>query len=142
MEYHEGVIVGPVREQFERDLQMVEELGVELKYVLDTHIHADHITAASLFRQATGAKTVLGEPAGVPCADILLHDGEVLQFGRYWIKSILTPGPTDACTCFYIIDMLFTGDALFIRGCGRTDFQQGDPGRLFERPFSWPYQRL
>ena len=101
VEYYEGVIIDPVRKQFERDLQMVEELGVELKYVLDTHIHADHITAASLFRQTTGAKTVLREPVWVPCADILLHDGEVLQFGRHWTKSISIAGHTDTCTCFF-----------------------------------------
>ena len=128
----EGVIIDPVKEKFERDLQLLEELGIELKYVMDTHVHADHVTAAGLFREMTGAKTSVGEPAGVPCADLLLQDGDELEIGQHRIQAISTPGHTDACTTFKVNGMLFTGDTLFIRGCGRTDFQQGNPKQLFE----------
>lgn len=127
----EGLIIDPVKEQFERSLQFIEELGIELKYVIDTHVHADHVTSSCMLREATGAKSVFGEPAGVQCADILLKDGEELEFGRFKLEAIATPGHTDACTSFYTEGRLFTGDSLLIRGCGRTDFQQGSPETLF-----------
>lgn len=128
----EGIIIDTVREQFDRDLKLVKELGINLKYIFDTHVHADHVTAAGMLRKATRAKTAFGEPSGVACADILLNDGEELQFGDYTIKVISTPGHTDACTSFYVQGMLFTGDSLLIRGCGRTDFQQGSPAKMFD----------
>ena len=128
----EGLIIDPVKEQFDRNLQFIEELGVELKYVIDTHVHADHVTSAGMLRQATGAKSALGENAKVECADILLKDDDELEFGRFGLRAISTPGHTDACTSFYTEGRLFTGDSLMIRGCGRTDFQQGDPEKLFE----------
>ncbi len=86
-----------------------------------------------MLREATGAKSVFGEPAGIECADILLEDGDELEFGNFSLKAIATPGHTDACTSFYTKGMLFTGDSLLIRGCGRTDFQLGDPEKLYER---------
>ena len=84
----EGVIIDPVKEKFERDLQLLEELGIELKYVMDTHVHADHVTAAGLFREMTGAKTSVGESSGVPCADLLLQDGDELEIGQHRIHTI------------------------------------------------------
>mgnify|MGYP002525435811 FL=1 len=75
----EGLIIDPVKEQFERSLQFIEELGVELKYVIDTHVHADHVTSAGMLRQVTGAKSALGENAKVQCADIMLKDGDELD---------------------------------------------------------------
>jgi hypothetical protein len=80
-----------------------------------------------MLREATGAKSVFGEPAGIECAVILLEDGDELEFGNFSLKAIATPGHTDACTSFYTKGMLFTGDSLLIRGCGRTDLQLGDP---------------
>ena len=74
----------------------------------------------------------MGEPSGVPCADLLLQDGDELEIGQHRIQAISTPGHTDACTTFKVNGMLFTGDTLFIRSCGRTDFQQGNPKQLFE----------
>jgi len=79
----------------------------------------------------TGAKTSLGEPSGVPCADLLLRDGDLLEIGQQKIYVISTPGHTDACTCFKVNGILFTGDTLFIRGCGRTDFQSGSSEELY-----------
>ena len=131
LETKTGVIIDPVREQFERDLRVVGDLGIELVYALDTHVHADHITSLGMLREALGLCTAVGEPSGVPCADILLKDGETLQFGKHNLTALSTPGHTDACTSFLVENKVFTGDTLFIRGCGRTDFQQGDPFKLY-----------
>ena len=92
----EGLIIDPVKEQFDRSLQFIEELGVELKYVIDTHVHADHVTSSCMLRDATGAKSAFGENSAVQCADILLCDGDELEFGRFKLKAISTPGHTDA----------------------------------------------
>ena len=99
-----------------------------------------------MLREATGAKSVFGEPAGIECADILLEDGDELDFGHFSLKAIATPGHTDACTSFYTEGMLFTGDFLLIRGCGRTDFQLGDPEKIYEsitqKLYSYPDDTL
>jgi glyoxylase-like metal-dependent hydrolase (beta-lactamase superfamily II)/rhodanese-related sulfurtransferase len=126
-----GVIIDPVREQFERDLRLLSELGIQLVYALDTHVHADHVTSLGMLRESLGLQTAVGEPSGVPCADLLLKDGDTLQFGKHSLAALATPGHTDACTSFKVENLLFTGDTLFIRGCGRTDFQQGDPAKLY-----------
>ena len=131
LETKTGVIIYPVREQFERDLRVVGDLGIELVYALDTHVHADHITLLGMLREALGLCTAVGKPSRVPCADILLKDGETLQFGKHTLTALSTPGHTDACTSFLVENKVFTGDTLFIRGCGRTDFQQGDPFKLY-----------
>ena len=131
LDTREGVIIDPVREQFERDLCLVGELGVRMVYALDTHVHADHVTSLGMLREEMGLQTAVGEPSGVPCADIMLNDGYTLGFGRHTLTALATPGHTDACTSFKVENMVFTGDALLIRGCGRTDFQQGDPEMLY-----------
>jgi sulfur dioxygenase len=128
----EGALIDPVRELFERDMQIVNELGIELLYTIETHAHADHITSSGKIRQNTGAKIVFGEGSGIPAIDISIKDGETLKLGHYEIRAIATPGHTAACTCFYVDGMVFTGDTLLIRGCGRTDFQDGDPAKLYD----------
>jgi sulfur dioxygenase len=128
----EGIIIDPVFEKFERDLRVIRELGIKLKYTLETHTHADHITGASKIKEATGAETVNGLNAGAECSDIKLDDGDTLNFGMYELKALSTPGHTDGCMSYYVAGMVFTGDALFIRGTGRTDFQQGSPEKLYE----------
>ncbi len=128
----EGVLIDPVKEKVDRDLNLLKELNVTLKYVLETHVHADHITGAGDLREKTGAKIYYGEKAAVPCADGLLKDGEELAFGNYSIKALSTPGHTDGCTSYVLGNMVFTGDALFIRGTGRTDFQQGSSEALYK----------
>ncbi len=129
----EGILIDPVRERIERDLKLVEELEVDLKYVLDTHVHADHITSAGLIRERKqGVKTVFGEGADVGCADIDIRDGDILQLGSMTLKAFSTPGHTSGCMSYYIDGKVFTGDALFIRGCGRTDFQQGNSEQLYD----------
>ena len=128
----EAVIIDPVREELERDLKLIKELGLNLKYSLETHVHADHITSANSLREATGCETVLGSGANVECSDINIQDGETLDFGKLSLKAIATPGHTNACTSYLIQNLVFTGDTLFIRGTGRTDFQGGSAEALYE----------
>jgi glyoxylase-like metal-dependent hydrolase (beta-lactamase superfamily II)/rhodanese-related sulfurtransferase len=131
----EAVIIDPVVEMVERDLKLIDELGLNLIYTLDTHVHADHITGSGLLRDKTGAQSVVSEVANVECADIAANDGERLYFGSYNIEVRSTPGHTDGCVSYIVEDSgktyAFTGDALFIRGTGRTDFQQGDAMTLY-----------
>ena len=141
-ETKEAVLIDTVKEQVDRDLALLKELGLKLKYVLDTHIHADHVTGSSKLRAATGAKAGVSKHAGVACADLALKDGEELSFGRFKVKAYETPGHTNTCMSFYSEGMVFTGDTLFVRDVGRTDFQQGSNekmwesirGKLFELP--------
>ncbi len=128
----EAAIIDSVIETVERDLKLVGELGLKLKYVLDTHIHADHITGADEIRKRTGAKTAVSENAKVECADLALRDGDELPLGDGKIKVLSTPGHTDSCMTYLFDGRLFTGDALLIRGTGRTDFQQGSSEKLYE----------
>ncbi len=121
----EAILIDTVKEKVPRDLALLKELGLKLKYVLDTHVHADHITGAAKLREATGAKTAISKASNVQCADLLLNDGDELQFGEFTVRAISTPGHTDTCMSFYCEKMVFTGDTLFIRDVGRTDFQQG-----------------
>ncbi len=145
-ESRQGVIIDPVKEQFERDINLIKELGVELMYVLETHVHADHVTSAGLLRQQTGAKIVFNAAADVKAIDVGINDGETLTFGAYSIKAITTPGHTSGCISYYVDQMLFSGDALLIHGCGRTDFQQGDAATLYQsvtqKLFSLPDETL
>ena len=131
----EGAIIDPVIGLFERDMNIIEELGIELLYTLETHAHADHITGSGKIRQNTGAKIVYGEKTGVAAIDILIEDGQSLPLGRYEINAISTPGHTSGCTSYYIEGYLFCGDTLLIRGCGRTDFQDGNPEVLYDSIF-------
>ena len=127
----EAVLIDPVREQLQRDLSVLHELGLKLAYVLDTHVHADHVTAAGLLRAQTGARTVAGRK-GPACADLLVGQGEQIRFGNIIIDVLDTPGHTDDSVSYRVADHVFTGDALMIRAAGRTDFQNGDAGQLFD----------
>ncbi len=131
-ETRQGAIIDAVKEQFDRDLEIIKELGVELLYAIETHAHADHITSAGMLRQNTGAKIVFGEAAGIQEIDLAVKDGDELSLGRFSIKVLSTPGHTSGCTSYYVDGMVFTGDCLLIHGCGRTDFQQGDAKTLYE----------
>jgi len=127
----EAVIIDSVREQTERDLKLLEEMDLKLVYAIDTHVHADHVTALGRLRKATGCKTGYSVHGGVDCADLSLKDGDELSFGKHTIKVLETPGHTPGCISFLVDDMVFTGDALLIRGCGRTDFPGGDASALY-----------
>ncbi|HHM05156.1 MAG TPA: MBL fold metallo-hydrolase [Gammaproteobacteria bacterium] len=127
-----AALIDPVQDQVERDLQLLTELGLTLKYALDTHVHADHITAAGRLRERSACQTGLAAINAVGCADIGLNDGDTLALGRLQVRVLTTPGHTDGCLSYKVENHVFTGDSLFIRGCGRTDFQQGDAGRLYD----------
>jgi sulfur dioxygenase len=128
----EAIIIDPVLEQVDRDLQLLKDLKMNLVYTLDTHIHADHITGAHRLRQWTGCKIINAATADLTCTDIKFFDGDTLQFGNIWLKAIATPGHTPESMSFLTQMKLFTGDALLIRGCGRTDLQGGDAAVLYE----------
>jgi len=128
----EGAIIDGVLETFERDMQIINELGIELLYAIETHAHADHITSAGKMREITGARLVYGASSGIEAIDIPLEDGESIDLGHYRLTALSTPGHTNGCTCYFSDGMLFSGDTLLIRGCGRTDFQFGDPGMLYD----------
>lgn len=125
----EAVLIDPVLGQVERDLQLVRELDLDLVYVLDTHLHADHVTGAGAMRERAGAKTVAGRK-GAPCVDVQVGDGDVIYVGSIELRALATPGHTDDSVSYLAGDRVFTGDALLVRGCGRTDFQNGDPSAL------------
>jgi glyoxylase-like metal-dependent hydrolase (beta-lactamase superfamily II) len=129
----EAVLIDPVRETVERDLEVLHDLGLELTHVLETHVHADHVTGAAELRRRTGARTVVSAHGGAPCADVLVDDGDAIRFGAHTLDVRATPGHTDGCVSYVLRDhsMAFTGDALLIRGAGRTDFQQGDARKLY-----------
>lgn len=127
----EAVIIDPVREQVDRDMKLLRELGLTLIYILDTHIHADHITGSGLLREKTGANIAMWTWASIANPDILLLDWQTLRFWNITIKTLATPGHTDGCTSYVIEGMVFTGDALLIRKTGRTDFQWGSPEKLY-----------
>lgn len=127
----EAVLIDPVREQIPRDLTVLRELALKLVYVLDTHVHADHITAAGPLRAQTGARTVAGKK-GPSCADVQVSHGDEVRVGRITIGVLETPGHTDDSVTYRVDDHVFTGDALMIRAAGRTDFQNGDAGQLYD----------
>jgi sulfur dioxygenase len=133
LEAKEAVLIDPVLEQVERDARLLRELELRLVATLETHVHADHVTGAAALREVLGSQVVLGARSGAEGADRLLDDGERVEFGRHWVEARLTPGHTDGCVTWVSDDRkaAFTGDALFIRGCGRTDFQQGDALSLY-----------
>lgn len=130
----EALLIDPVFEQFYRDLALLRELGLSLKLVADTHAHADHITAAWLLQQKTGCKIALSAAAGAQNVDIPLHDGDVFGVQGLSLQARSTPGHTNGCMSFVLADQskVFTGDTLLIRGCGRSDFQEGNAARLFQ----------
>ncbi|HVY08375.1 MAG TPA: MBL fold metallo-hydrolase [Burkholderiales bacterium] len=127
-----AVIVDPVREQAGRDLRLLSRLGLKLAYILETHVHADHVTGANALKTATGAQTGVSLHCGASGFDRLLDDGMVIDFGKESLTVIATPGHTPGSSCFLWRDRLLTGDTLLIGGCGRTDFQQGDAGTLYD----------
>src|SRR5215470_13784269 len=128
-----AVIIDPVFEQVRRDAALIEELGLQLAYVLETHVHADHVTGAWLLKQRTGCRIALAANSGAEGADRYLMQDDVVAFGGRNLQVRQTPGHTNGCLTYVLDDrsMAFTGDCLFVRGTGRTDFQQGDPHAMY-----------
>jgi len=129
----QAVLIDPVFEHARRDAALVEELGLKLLWTIETHVHADHVTGAWLLKKRLGSKIAVGAKGGAQGADRQIEAGEAIAFGRRSLEARATPGHTDGCLTYVLDDqsMAFTGDALLIRGCGRTDFQQGDARRLY-----------
>ena len=129
----ESLLIDTVFEKHLRDLALLRELDLKLKYTLDTHVHADHVTGAWLMRKATGCEIAVAKESGAAGADVYIEDGDEIAVGAVQLKARATPGHTDGCMTYVLADetMAFTGDALLIRGAGRTDFQAGDARRLF-----------
>lgn len=146
----EAVLIDPVRETVERDLEALRELGLTLKYTVETHIHADHVTGAAQLRDATGCKAAVPAKSGADHVDVQVREGKPIPVGGLRLQPIYTPGHTDDHHC-YLLDAtdgprIFTGDALMIDGCGRTDFQNGDSATLYrsvhEKLFALPDETL
>jgi sulfur dioxygenase len=133
---NKAILIDPVLEQVERDANYIKELGLDLKFVINTHIHADHITGSGLLKRKyfPQACTVLGLKGNeMANADLKLNESEVLRMGPIELEFRSTPGHTHGChtLVFEKQKMVFTGDTVLIRGCGRTDFQQGDAASLY-----------
>ena len=129
----QALLIDPVYEHERRDLALLRELGLRLVATLDTHVHADHVTAAWLLKQRCGSQILLSENSGAANVDRFLQHGDRVDFGSRHLEVRATPGHTSGCLSYVLDDhsMAFTGDSLLIRGCGRTDFQQGSPAKLF-----------
>ncbi|KAM7383086.1 hypothetical protein PAMP_002768 [Pampus punctatissimus] len=147
-ETKEAIIIDPVLETIDRDLKLIHELGLNLKVAVNTHCHADHITSTGLMkRRLAGLQSAISKFSGAS-ADIFLSDEDKITFGKHCLTVRETPGHTDGCITLVSGDqsMAFTGDALLIRGCGRTDFQQGCPKKLYhsvhQKIFTLPDQCL
>lgn len=140
----EALLIDPVFEQQQRDLALLDELGLTLKLVVDTHAHADHITAAWLLKQKTGCTIASAAVINAEHVDLPLQHGQHFGVQGIDLQARATPGHTDGCMSYVLADqsMVFTGDTLLIRGCGRSDFQQGNAATLYrsitEQLFSLP----
>lgn len=129
----EAVIIDPVFEQATRDMALVRELGLKLVTSLETHVHADHVTGAWLLKERLGSRIALSGDSGAEGADLYLKDRDRVGFGKRYLQVRATPGHTNGCLTYVLDDetMAFTGDCLLIRGCGRTDFQDGDARLMY-----------
>ncbi|WP_446809190.1 MBL fold metallo-hydrolase (plasmid) [Methylomonas sp. 2BW1-5-20] len=127
-----AVLIDPVASEIDDYVELLQALNLKLIYTLETHVHADHITASGLLREKLGSKSIVHRDAGAMCADLLVTDGVLLQIGELEFEVRHTPGHTSGCVSYVMSDRVFTGDALLIGGSGRTDFQQGDAGQLYD----------
>lgn len=141
-----AALIDPVITMVERDLAEVAKLGLKLAWTLDTHLHADHITGARELKRRSGSRIAAPAFDRLPCADLGLEDGQTLAVGSMRIHPVHTPGHTDGHFAYLLDDRVFTGDALLIDGCGRTDFQNGDAEALYhsvrDKLFTLPGETL
>lgn len=122
----EALLIDPVQEQTPAYLQLIRELDLKLLLAIDTHTHADHVTALGDLRSASACTTLMGEQSKAECVSARFRDGELIRLDGLQLRALYTPGHTDESYSFVMDDRVFTGDALLIRGTGRTDFQNGD----------------
>jgi len=142
----EAILIDPVLEHVEDYLQLLGQHELQLTHTLETHVHADHVTASGVLRQRLGNLTAVARACGAASADLQLEGGERIRCGDLTVEVIPTPGHTPGSVSFLVGDRVFTGDSLLIGGCGRTDFQGGDAGQLYDaitqRLFSLPGETL
>jgi glyoxylase-like metal-dependent hydrolase (beta-lactamase superfamily II) len=131
-ETREAVLIDPVMPAWQRDLQVLAELGLKLVMTIDTHIHADHISAASKLKREVGSRIATSALDALPCTDVPMREGAPLRVGSIRVDPMHTPGHTDNHFALVAGDRVFTGDALLIDGCGRTDFQSGNASALYD----------
>ena len=122
----EGVIIDPVKGHEHEYEQLINELDLKLVAAIDTHVHADHITALGTLRERLACQSIMGEQSRADCVSIKIKEDETINFDGLKLKTMYTPGHTDDSYSFVLDDFVFTGDTLLIRGTGRTDFQNGD----------------
>ena len=128
----QAVLIDPVLDEVETYKSLLASLNLTLIYTLETHVHADHVTAAAVLRAQLGSQSAVHADGGAACADLLLKGGDELKVGNLLIQVLYTPGHTAGDVSYLAGDRVFTGDALLIGGCGRTDFQEGSADRLFD----------
>lgn len=146
----EAALIDPVLETVERDLELLEALGLSLRLTIDTHLHADHVTGAARLRELTGCRCAVPERSGAAHVDVPVREGEPIRIGELELRPLYTPGHTDDHHSYFLegsdAARVFTGDALLIDGCGRTDFQNGDAATLYrsvhEKLFALPGETL
>lgn len=142
----EALIIDPVEENVAEYVKLLEELNLKLVKVIDTHIHADHITGASKLKNKTNCTTIMGENSPAETVDLKLKDGEIIKVDQLEIKALYTPGHTSDSYSFLMNNFLFSGDTLLINGTGRTDFQNGSSEdayhSLFDKLLKLPEETL
>tara|TARA_B100000287_G_C20358885_1_gene672936 strand:- start:3 stop:701 length:699 start_codon:yes stop_codon:yes gene_type:complete len=131
----EALIIDPVIEDTSQYLKLLKELDLKLVKVIDTHIHADHISGLNELSMQTSCSKIMGEQSKSEVLDIRVKDEEKIKIENIELKSIYTPGHTDCSYSFFMKDRVFTGDTLLINGTGRTDFQNGNPHDAYDSLF-------
>lgn len=142
----QAILIDPVLPAWQRDLEAINDLGLKLAYTVDTHIHADHITSARRLKEEVGSRIAGPALDGLPCTDVGIEEGRPFAVGGLRFQPLHTPGHTDNHFAYLLNGRVFTGDALLIDGCGRTDFQNGDATMLYrsvtEKLFTLPGETL
>ena len=132
----EALIIDPVIEHTEEYIKILENLDLKLVKVIDTHIHADHISALNELNKRTNCTRIMGEKSKSEVVDVKLKDNEIINIENIQLKAIYTPGHTDCSYCYVMNDRVFTGDTLLINGTGRTDFQNGNSYDAYDSIFN------
>ena len=132
----DAVIIDPVKRHTKQYITLIKQLGLTLVAAIDTHLHADHITAIGELSQTLNCKSMMGEQSQASSVSVRFRDNDILTFDGLKLTVLYTPGHTDDSYCFLMRDRVFTGDTLFIRGTGRADFQHGNPGQLYDSLFN------
>ena len=132
----EAVIIDPVLENVDEYIQLLKKLDLKLVKVIDTHIHADHVTGATKLKQVTNCTTLMGEHTPADAVEIKVKDNELINIDSLKIKSLYTPGHTSDSYSFLLDNYLFSGDTLLINGTGRTDFQNGSSKDAYNSLFN------